>query len=116
MQRTRLVQADVVELERVGERHRRQRRERVPLRHHHDQPVAPVRNHLEILGARRAGDDADVGLPVEDGAHDVVAEALAQVDVDVGVRRQELRSTGGRNLPSAVVLARSPKRSQPYSP
>ena len=82
------VQADVLVVERVDERHRPSVGQRVSRRHRQHHVVAAVRDDFEVLGAHRAGDDADVGRAVGDRTHDVVAHALAQVDVDVRVGRQ----------------------------
>ena len=49
-----------------------------------------------------AGDDAEVGDPFGDQAHDLVAEALLQVDADIGMggeeRAQRLRQELGQRI------------------
>ena len=97
------VQPHVVQLQRVGKVDLHLAVEGMALGDHQHQPVAAVGQGLQVLGAHQAGDDADVGLPLGHGAHDVVRQALAQVDVHVGVaaqevpqhRRQEFAQRGG---------------------
>ncbi len=44
---------------------------------------------FERAGIDRGGDDAEIGDALGDQADDLVAEALLEVDADVGMRRQE---------------------------
>jgi len=68
--------------------------------------VAPVGQHLQVFGAHQPGHDADIGLSLGHGTHDVVAQPFLQVHIHIRVRQQVAPpSTGGRNSPSAVVLA-----------
>ena len=96
--RTRFVQADVVERQRIGERHRLAPCECVVGRDAEHQPVLPVGHDLQPLGAHVARDDADVGLAFADRAHDVARQPLAQVDVDIRVGRQVAAQNGGQEL------------------
>ena len=56
-----------------------------------DEPVLAVGQHFEAFGAHIAGDDADIGGAVGDRAHDARAQTLAQVDIDIAMRRKESR-------------------------
>ena len=78
----------------------------MPARADENEPVLAVRQNFEPFRPHVAGDDSDIRHAVGDGAHDVGAQALAQVDVDIAMAGEKAREHAGRNSVIAVVLAK----------
>jgi hypothetical protein len=79
------------------------------------QPVFRKRKSLQFFGRiDLVPDDADLGEVSGDSAHDVAAGTLLQIDVDLGMLRQDAAKVAGRNSAVAVVLAN--RRTRPPKP
>ena len=64
-----------------------------------DQAVFGKRKDLELLGrVDRFGDDTDVGAALGDGTYDLSALALIEVDVEIGMGRQEHCQNGRKKF------------------
>jgi hypothetical protein len=78
--RARRMQADMVEVERVGEQQVIALRQRVIRAHHHDQIIGAVMKRLEAARLGLAGADADFGGAFLDAPHHLPARPLLQID------------------------------------
>ena len=64
--------------------------ERMAMRHDKDQPVLDIGERLQFgCGIDGVGHDADVGTAARHRAHNLGARVLLEIDVDIGMRRQE---------------------------
>ena len=66
--------------------------------HHQHQAVVAVGDDFELFGVHRASHDANVSVAFGDRMDDVMAHALAQVDVDVRVGLQVTAQHRGQKL------------------
>ncbi len=97
-QRSVARQADEIEFERVGERHRRALRERMPARHDEHQTVLAVRRGLQPEGRHRVGHDAEIRRAVDHRERDLLAVLLVELDADGRIGRVERGDVGGQEL------------------
>ncbi len=89
LQRAVAAEADELIRERVAERHTPSPRQAVAARHHRDQAIDAERKHFKIAQINRVGDDPRIRKALGDGVHDLMAEPLLEIDVNVGVLDQE---------------------------
>ena len=85
LQRISLGESQEGVIQTCAERHLVAVGERMAGGHDHDQAVGAQRRALQSTRVHRVGDDAELGAPVGDRRDDLVARALLQLDVDVGV-------------------------------
>ena len=87
-----------------------------PLMAHHmvarrdqHEPVFGKRKGLKFFGGiDLVPDDADLGEVSGDGAHDVAAGTLLQIDVDLGMLRQECGQGSGKELGACSRIGEQP--------
>ena len=97
-------------------------RQRMVARDHEHEAVAAERIGLERAGIDRAGNDAEIGDALGNQTDDLVAQALFQIDADIGMRgkkrterfRQELgQRIGVRQAPGSGRRGRRHRRRDP---
>ena len=77
-------------------------------RHHQHEAIAAKRIGGEPARIDRAGNDADITDAFGNQADDLVAQALFQVDVDVGMSRQERAQGLGQEFGERIGVGQHP--------
>ena len=75
--------------------------------HDYDEPVGAQRRALQSTRVHCVGDYSKLGAPVGDSRDDLMARALLQLDVDVGVGGQKSATAVGTSVWGADVFART---------
>lgn len=83
------MQADVIAIERFGERDARACRERMIVAHHDHERIASVVLDVQLARIGVAGTDAEIGEAFVDGFDDAAARPLLEIDLHALVQRLE---------------------------
>ena len=80
----------------------------VIIRHDDDKSVVAKRHHCEFPGVHESDDDAEVSTAFVDRAHGFRTGVFLDIDIDLGVVREESREQRGKEFVDGMGIGKQP--------